>query len=172
MLNKTFSVIFKHRVNDKRSLLLGYLLIKEAICISSCMLQALLLISDWNYHLKKSQQHVLRQRNCERTHLFLAYRSNISFTTFDPWRIFLHLYARVAWNSGSWGIKKNSFTCDNIILCSDMTRPSILTDFHNLQFFINFHKEQGVIFKGLMFDWKIFILTNALMTKCLGNETK
>ena len=45
---------------NKRSLLLEYLQIKAAICISFCMLQALLLISDWNYHLKKSQQHVLR----------------------------------------------------------------------------------------------------------------
>ena len=53
-----------------------------------------------------------------------------------------------------------------------MTRPSILTDFHNLQFFINFHEEQGVIFKGLIFDSNIFILTNALMTKCLGNDEK
>ena len=69
-LTKAFKGFRSYMYTLKRSLLLGYLLIKEAICISSCMLQALLLISDWNYHLKKSQQHVLRQRNCERTHLF------------------------------------------------------------------------------------------------------
>ena len=111
---------------------------KWVICTSSCMLQALVLISNWNYHLKKSQR-LFRQRN--KTYLFLAVwrKGNISFATFDPWRIF-HFCMRVSWICGSKeGIKKKTlFTCDNFILCSDTPFNfqeifEIFTNFNDIQ---------------------------------------
>ena len=126
---------------------------KWLICTSSCMLQALVLISNWNYHLKKSQR-LFRQRNDDASFLAVCAKATFHLRPSTHDAFFISVCAFLEFAEAKKESRRKLFL-PVITLSYAVTRPSIFKRFSRiLMIFKRFDLYKNLIITWFGFIWK------------------